>query len=57
MTVGELKEKLDRFDDNLEVILRVTYIEGNALSNVDNIYTENYHSEECVFVYGDEDNL
>ncbi len=57
MTVRELKEKLDKFDDNLEVVLKVYHIEGNALSYVEDLCTENHLGEECLFIYGDEENF
>ena len=57
MKIKELKEILNKYDENLDVLIKVISVDGNFLSKVDDVYIDKYHSDDHLFIYGDEDNL
>lgn len=57
MKIKELKDILNKYDENLYILVEVASADGNFLSKVDDVYIDKYQSDDYLFIYGDEDNL
>ena len=57
MKIKELKEILNEYDENLDILINVVSVDGSFLTKLDSIYIDKYHSDDYLFIYGDEYNL
>jgi hypothetical protein len=57
MKIKELKEILNKYDENLDILIKAVSVDGNVLTNLDDVYIDKYQSDDYLFIYGDEDNL